>query len=61
MLAPEFTYSMYGLAGAIISFLTVRQSINFAFYFFVTTRTASKDGTNSYLESKNEGKRFTFK
>lgn len=60
-LAPEFTYSMYGLAAAALSFLTVKQSINFAFYFFVTTRTASKDGTNQYLEAKSEGKRFSFK
>lgn len=60
-LAPEFTYSIFGLSAATLSFLTVKQSINFAFYFFVQTRTISKEGSNAYLEAKSEGKRFSFK
>ena len=60
-LSPEFTYCVYGLAAGGISFLIVKQSINFAFYFFVMTRTASKDGSNRYLETKSEGHRFSFK
>ena len=56
----EFTYMIYALAAAIIGFLIVKPNISFAFYFFVMTRTASKDGTNRYLETQSEGKRFTF-
>jgi hypothetical protein len=50
-ISPEFTYCIYGLAAGGISFLIVKQNINFAFYFFVMTRTASKDGSNRYLET----------
>lgn len=60
-LAPEFTYSLFGLSAAALSFLVVKQNVNFAFYFFVTTRTASKESSSAYLETKSEGKRFTFK
>jgi len=56
----EFTYMVYALSAAIISFLIVKTNINYAFYFFVMTRTASKDGTNRYLETQSEGKRFSF-
>lgn len=59
-MAIEFTYAVYGLAAAILSFLILKSNINFAFYFFVMTKTAGKDGTNKYLESKSEGKRFSF-
>ena len=57
----EFTYCVYGLVAGCLSFLLVKQNVNFAFYFFVMTRTASKDGTNRYLETKSEGHRFSFK
>jgi hypothetical protein len=60
-LAPEFTYCIYGLVAASLSFLIVKQNINFAFYFFVYTRTASNDGSSRYLEAKGEGHRFSFK
>lgn len=56
----EFTYMIYGMAAGLLSFLLVKPNINFAFYFFVMTRTASKDGSNKYLESKSEGHRFSF-
>ena len=59
-IAPEFTYAVYGLMAAAIGFLTVKPNINYAFYFYVMTRSASKDGTNRYLESRSEGHRFTF-
>ena len=56
----EFTYMVYALAAAVIGFLIVKPNISYAFYFFVMTRTASKDGSNRYLETQSEGKRFTF-
>ena len=56
--AVEFTYCMYGLAAATISFLIVKQSVNFAFYFFVMTRAASKD-TSGAWDQKKEGQRYT--
>ena len=56
----EFTYCVYALAAGVISFLIVKQNINFAFYFFVMTRTASQDSTGRYLETRNEGHRFNF-
>ena len=59
-LAPEFTYAIFALISAAISFLTVKQSINFAFYFYVMTRSASREGMYRYLETRNEGHRFTF-
>lgn len=57
----EFTYMIYGIAAGVLSFLLVKPNINFAYYFFVMTRTASKDGSNAYLESKSEGHRFNFR
>lgn len=59
-IAPEFTYCAYALAAASIGFFNVKQNVNYAFYFFVMTRAASKDGNNRFLESRNEGKRFSF-
>ena len=56
----EFTYCVYALAAGGLSFLCVKQNINYAFYFFVMTRAAGKDGTNRYLESRSEGHRFSF-
>ena len=41
-IAVEFTYMVYGIAAGVLSFLLVKPNINFAFYFFVMTRTASK-------------------
>ena len=56
----EFTYMVYGLSAGILGFLLVKPNINYAFYLFVMTRTAAKDGTNRYLETQSEGKRFSF-
>ena len=55
----EFTYMVYALAAAVLGFLIVKPSISYAFYFFFMSRTA--DTTNSkFMETKSEGKRFTF-
>ena len=51
---------MFALVASFISFCITRQNINFAFYFFVLTRSASREGSRAYLESKSEGHRFTF-
>lgn len=59
-IVPEFTYSVYALAAATIGFFNVKQNVNYAFYFFVMTRTAAKESTSRFLETRNEGKRFTF-
>lgn len=50
-IAPEFTYAVFGLLAAAISFLTVKQNINYAFYFYVMTRSASREGSYRYLEA----------
>jgi len=59
-IAPEFTYSLLALIAGFLSFVLVKQNVNFGFYFFVMTRTASKDGNNKYLEAQSEGHRFSF-
>ena len=39
----------------------MKNSVNFAFYFFVFSRTAQKTNVTNYLETQNEGRRYTFK
>ena len=46
----EVTYFVYGLSAALLSFCIVKTNINFAFYFFVSTRSASQD----YLQKRRE-------
>ena len=59
-IAPEFTYSLLALVAAFLSFILVKPNMNFGFYFFVMTRTASNDGKNKYFEAQSKGHRFSF-
>ena len=57
----EFTYAMLSFTAAAITFITMKNSVNFAFYFFVMSRTASQSSQEKYLEAASEGHRFKFK
>ena len=57
-MAPEFTYCVYAMAAGFLSFILVKPNVNYGFYFFVMTRTASR--AESYLETKNEDHRYNF-
>ena len=45
---------------AFMTFITMKNSVNFAFYFFVITRAASKTQSQSYLDHESKGRKFTF-
>ena len=57
----EFTYAMLSFLAAAITFITVKNSVNFAFYFFVITRAASRNSAYNYLETRSDGRTFSFK
>ena len=59
-IAPEFTYTLLAGFAAMMSFILVKQNVNFAFYFFVFNRSASGRHSSAFLETKEEGKYFTF-
>lgn len=44
-----------------LSFILVKQNVNFAFYFFVFNRSARGKHSSAFLEAKGEDKYFTFK
>jgi len=56
----EFTVFMMALLASFISFSIVRNCITFAFYFFVTSRTA-KQTPSEVMDTNEPGQRFTFK
>ena len=60
-IAPEFTFTFYAGFAAMLSFLLVKQNINFAFYFFVFNRSYSSRGPTAYLETKEDDKAFKFR
>ena len=47
----EFTYWCLSFIAAFITFITMKNSVNFAFYFFVFSRTAQKTNVTNYLET----------
>ena len=60
-IAPEFTFTFYAGFAAMLSFVLVKQNINFAFYFFVFNRSYSARGPAAYLETKEDDKAFKFR
>lgn len=59
----EFTYTLLAGFAAFISFVTVRQSIAFAYYFYFFNRAAAKDEVRGVFDSEEKSKdhRFSFK
>ena len=50
-LQVEFTFAMMSVMAAFISFITMKCSVNFAFYTFVMLRTASRQSAANYLQN----------
>lgn len=59
-LAPEFTFTMIAILAAFISFVTMKNSVNYAFYTFVILRTASRDSASNFLNTQSETHKYSF-
>jgi len=51
-LDTEFSYVMLAGMAAMISFVIVKINVNFAFYYFVISRTASRASSANFLDSQ---------
>jgi len=60
-LKVELTYSLLSLMAGFISFTMIKVYVNFAYYFFVMHRTASKKTAAGFMDTQSAGKRFTFR
>ena len=58
--AREMSYTLLATVAALISFMILKINVNFAFYFFAMTRTASRAANPEELDAKEDGQRFSF-